>query len=79
MIIIIIIIIKLILLKIVKNMKRHQQIRKEQASLREKLERKDIKVEDFVLQFRLLNEEHRPNVLFYIFHVQFFEYLHQIC
>ena len=38
-------------------MKRHQQIRKEQASLREKLERRDIKVEDFVLQFRLLNEE----------------------
>lgn len=38
-------------------MKRHRQIRKEQASLHEKLKRKDIKVEDFVLQFRLLKEE----------------------
>lgn len=38
-------------------MERHQQIRKEQASLREKLEQKDIEVEYFVLQFRLLNEE----------------------
>jgi hypothetical protein len=38
-------------------MKRHQQIRKEQASLREKLEQKDIKVEDFVSRMRSLNEE----------------------
>jgi hypothetical protein len=38
-------------------MKRHQQIRKEQASLREKLERRDIKVEDFVSEMRILNEE----------------------
>lgn len=38
-------------------MERHQQIKKKQASLRVKLEQKDIKVEDFVSQMRSLNEE----------------------
>ena len=38
-------------------MERHQQIRKEQSSLRDKFEQKEIKVEDFVSQMILLNEE----------------------
>ena len=42
---------------ILKNMKRHQQIRKEQASLREKLKYKEIKVENFISQMNSLNEE----------------------
>lgn len=38
-------------------MERRQQIRMEQSSLREKLEQKDIRIEDFVSEMTILNKE----------------------
>jgi hypothetical protein len=38
-------------------MERHQQIRMEQSSLRDDLEQKDIKIEDYVSQMTILNKE----------------------